>query len=471
MWTELPDWAQALIPIGSLLVFVAIIVTRLPKIELGHAPAFLRRRRFNWLPLGLTYSFLYMGRYNLTIASDEWEALGLVSKGQFGDIMFWGAIVYGCSFLVNGPLADRWGGRRTILIASFGSGLMNLLIGLVLYNGTTENLVPIVTVLYGLNMYFQSFGAVSIVKVNASWFHVRERGVLGGVFGILISLGIYFAYDWNGKILEVMGADGAAASHWIFFVPSVLIFLFFMISYAMVQDTPSKAGFDDFDVADASSGDDGPSLTAVQVFSKMLRNPVIMTIAAIEFCSGYLRMAIMQWGKKFLGQTGQAESFVYDNLGMLLCMAGISGGIFAGTISDHVFGSRRGPVAAVLYGGMLVGACVMFFVLETPVLGWLFILMAMCIIGVHGMLSGTASMDFGGRKNAGAAVGLIDGFVYLGVATQSKLLGRILPEGEMAKDPANWDSWPLVMIPVAAIGLAFAARIWNARPQPVKTSS
>jgi ABC-type antimicrobial peptide transport system permease subunit len=44
------------------------------------------------------------------------------------------------------------------------------------------------TVTSTLNMYFQSFGAVSIVKVNAPWFHVRERGLLGGVFGLVIGV-------------------------------------------------------------------------------------------------------------------------------------------------------------------------------------------------------------------------------------------------------------------------------------------
>jgi len=41
------------------------------------------------------------------------------------------------------------------------------------------------------------------------------------------------------------------------------------------------------------------------------------------------------------------------------------------------------------------------------------------------MLSGTATMDFGGRKGAATAVGLIDGFVYLGTGVQSISLGFI----------------------------------------------
>ncbi len=72
-------------------------------------------------------------------------------------------------------------------------------------------------VLYAANMYFQSFGAVAIVKVNAAWFHVRERGVFGAIFGILISLGIYFAFDWGGMILEHAGLV------WVFMVPALIL--------------------------------------------------------------------------------------------------------------------------------------------------------------------------------------------------------------------------------------------------------
>ena len=37
----------------------------------------------------------------------------------------------------------------------------------------------------------------------------------------------------------------------------------------------------------------------------------------------------------------------------------------------------------------------------------------MWIFGVHGMLSGTASMDFGGTKGAATVTGLLDGVQYL----------------------------------------------------------
>lgn len=160
------------------------------------------------------------------------------------------------------------------------------------------------------------------------------------------------------------------------------------------------------------------------------------------------------------------ESFVPHHWGMLLCCAGILGGTFAGVISDRVFQSRRGPVAGILYAGMLAGAGVLIGILTTPVVGWLVVFMSLCIIGVHGMLSGTASMDFGGKRNVGVAVGIIDGLVYLGTAAQAIIYGQILPKGDAAADPANWWMWPIAMVPVAAVGFYLATRIWNAKPQP-----
>jgi OPA family glycerol-3-phosphate transporter-like MFS transporter len=73
-------------------------------------------------------------------------------------------------------------------------------------------------------------------------------------------------------------------------------------------------------------------------------------------------------------------------------------------------------------------------------------------------------MDFGGKRNVGVAVGLIDGMVYLGTGLQAVVYGSILPSGEAAKDPANWSNWPLAMVPVAGAGLWMAAKLWNARP-------
>lgn len=471
---------QEVVPILVLCAVIAVVVSRLPRVDVGHTRSFLHRRTLNWVPLGLTYAFLYMGRYNMTVLKNVQG----ITQHDFGNIDFWGSLVYGVSFLLNGPLADRFGGRRTILLAAGGALGANALIGILWLTGAIDgHSTTALALLFTLNMYFQSFGAVSIVKVNASWFHLRERGTFGGIFGILISLGLYFAFDWGSRIAAVgcpacvaKAADTVRPSPadlqglaWLFLVPAAILVVFWVLSFAFVRDTPASAGLADFDVADASSGEPVARESSAQVIVRMLRNPVILTIAIIELCSGFLRQGILKWSGDFAKGVGAAGSYVNAHWGMVSCIAGITGGMFAGVISDHLFQSRRSPVSTVLYVIMFGGAVALVPLLGAPVaVSWIIALMAMAIIGVHGMLSGVASQDFGGRLHTGVAVGLIDGFVYLGTALQDQVYGgygSLLPEKgtAAAKLASNWQAWPIAMIPMAAIGLALSMRLWNAR--------
>ncbi len=460
----MPVWLEKLLPIVGLLAAVGVVVARMSKVDLGHAEAYKRRRVLNWVPLGFAYAFLYFGRYNLSAIASELDKAGVLSKTDFNAIDGVGAWVYGIAFLINGPLADKFGGRATMLAATVGSALANVGMAVAMQSaGDPAALKSSLLVANAVNMYFQSFGAVSIVKVNAPWFHVRERGVLGGLFGVLISLGLYFSYDWSLGIAKAFGYTMA------FWVPAGVLGVFAGVTAMFVRDTPADAGFEDFDTGDASSGQN-ESLGVVAVARRMFSQRVIWIIVAIEFCSGFLRQAVMKQYRLYAKALGEDGSFVYQNWGMLLCVAGILGGVFAGFISDHVFGSRRGPVSSVLYGGLFAGAVGAFFALGQPTLGWAVVFMSLCVIGVHGMLSGTASMDFGGKKNAGVVTGIIDGFVYLGTGTQAFLYGAMLPTGDAAKDPANWAIWPGAMIPAAFVGLVLCASIWNARPQANKPS-
>lgn len=478
---EKKGFLEKLAPIAILLVIVVIVLMRVPKPkDVNHSPAYRKRRVLNWLPLGLTYMFLYMGRYNLKVSQSGFGEMRnsldqpMMSNADFSMIFMIGTIVYGCAFVINGPLTDKFGGRRAILTGAAGALLANAAMGLCSWSLVTagpgaqfigDNFVVLFAALYAINMYFQSFGAVAIVKCNAPWFHVRERGIFGAIFGILISLGVYLAFDVGYMIID------ALPLYWVFLVPTVALAFLWIADVFMVRNTPGEAGFEDFDTADASSGDDGPQLSTKAVFKKMLSNPIILTIAAVEFCSGFMRQSIMQWGKTFAKQTDGTldlyHTFVFDNWGMLLCCAGIAGGLFAGVISDHFFQSRRGPVAAVLYALMAISAIVLVFAYDSFMIGWIVVFMSMCVIGVHGMLSGTASMDFGGKKNVGVVVGIIDGFVYLGTGVMSLIYMYILPSdsaGEAA-NPDNWIAWPLSMIPVAVIGFFLATRVWNAKPK------
>lgn len=485
-----------LIPLLMVMVYVMMDVFR-QNPEVHHTSAFKLRRVINWLPLGLTYAFLYMARYNLTVAKTA-LGNGLMSKEQFGVIFGTGALVYGFSFLINGPLTDKIGGKATIIISAVGAAIANVLMGVFLYGklikGWALDLTFAFVMLYALNMYFQSFGAVAIVKVNAAWFHVRERGVFGGIFGILISLGLFLAYDPSNLIVDatksvvdptklsglqmslrsLLSVEGSPVDQtwWVFFVPATVLIIFAFLDWLIIRDAPSGAGFKDFYLADASSGEEDKPFRLGEILKKIITNKIILTIAFIEFCTGVLRQSVMQWYPIFrkeipdiAAKSGRIINqnildFMGKHWGLILMFAGVFGGMIAGWVSDRVFKSRRGPVAALLYGLMFISAIIMIFTVKGNqlYLAIAAVALSFAVIGTHGMLSGTSTMDFGGRRAAGTAVGLIDGFVYFGTSLQGFCLGYITTR--------DWSYWPVFMIPFTVIGLILAMRIWKAIPIP-----
>jgi sugar phosphate permease len=606
----------------------------------SHSSAFRLRRFANWFPLGLTYAFLYMGRYNLTVSKN---ALGdLMTKEDFGIIFAAGTFTYAFAFLINGPLVDRIGGKRGILIGAMGSAIVNLIMGLyiaTLTGGSVCETAPhlrlVFSILYAVNMYFQSYGAVAIVKVNAHWFHVRERGGFSGIFGTMISSGIFFAFTVNGWILSLVRTSSAdfSATKWVFYTPAAVLLVMFGVELFLLKDRPGQAGHQDFDTGDASSGEAEGASPTLQIIKRIFTNPVIITVALIEFCTGVLRNGVMHWypiyAKEVLalpnthymrygdwsnplnvvpffvvaaisfylasrskgarsgwlyvaGGLAFLAPFMQAGWGGILFVAGVIGANVAGWLSDLLFQSRRAPTAGFLYLGCAVAAIGIFFTLGTttnevawsqgkagqaasfdtlqpgdrivdiagqqnvsdwqqigkavaclparcecaarwdtrnctcaskpeqtrenlatsdgtiaatvlrdgkrlelrlrdprqkmyagdrrrlpagPVLpmspfwlGLVVFFVSLCVIGTHGLLSGTATMDFGGRKGAATAVGLIDGFVYLGTGVQSLSLGYLTTN-------VGWHSWPIFLFPFALIGFLLLLRIWKVMPK------
>ncbi len=423
-----------------------------------HSRAFRIRRFFNWFPLGLTYSLFYMSRYNISVASPQIMETFNLTRAEWGLVITAGFWTYAFSFLLNGPLTDRFGGKKAIIIGGFGAAVVNILFALLIGMGLFATKIVIAfSLLYALNMYFQSFGAVSIVKVNSSWFHVRERGVFGGIFGILIALGYQLAYGVGAFILAHLSLI------WVFLIPSGLLLIFITIDHFLIKDKPSEAGFEDFDTADASSGVT-EEVNTKYIIKRVFSNRVVLTIAFIEFCTGVIRNGTMQWLPKYLADVFPKESLASVGwYGTGLFLAGILGGLTAGYVSDHVFGSRRPPVAGIFYGLLIVSLFILGIAPTAYLAVAAAVLASFFFIGIHGMLSGTASMDFGGTKAAASAAGIIDGFVYLGSGVSGFFLG-------WAIDKLGWSAWTNLLIPFGILGLILNITIWNVMPKSQQKS-
>ena len=426
---------------------------------MNHSDAYRRRRFANWFPLGLTYATFYMGRYNLNVASTTIMEQYNLSKADWGMIGTAGFWTYAVAVAINGPLADRIGGKKAILIGAAGACLLNLVIGLLFLNGWQTKLIVGMSLLYAVNMYFQSFGALSVVKVNAPWFHVKERGVFGGIFGIMISSGYFLALTVGGWILSSM------SWYWVFLIPSLILALMFVVDSVLVKDRPSQAGFTDFDTGDATSkdADREKPVDFGYLVRRVFNNPVILTIIAAEFCTGFVRQGLMFWYVAYLKEVHLVDhgTTLFSIASTGITVGGILGGLLCGYLSDRVFGSRRPPVAFIFYIAQ-IASFIMLGMATSPLLAALLIPFAcVWIFGVHGMLSATSAMDFGGTKAAATVTGICDGVQYLASGLTGFLLGGVL-------DKYGWSVWTWMIIPFSLIGALLMTRLWNETPLRAK---
>ena len=466
--------------LGTIVFFLAAIIgLYFYNNPMGHSRWFMVRRFINWFPLGMTYAFLCMGRYNLIVAK---SALGtLMSNEDLGIIFGVGTWVYALSFLVNGPLIDKkLGGKLGMIISALGASLANVALGvltwLIVAKNLKVNLVASYTALYAVNMYFQSFGSMSIIKVKAYWFHVRERGVFGAIFGTLISIGVYLAFDWGSAIIALTKAGASGPLHnfftsagapldatWaVFYIPAAILIVWVLLDWWLIKDTPEEADFPHFDTHDASSGRMHIEFSTLDLLKRVFTSRLMLLIACVELTGGVFRYSMTQWYPIFAAEVKQpGAEFFSQHWGWLLCIFGIIGGFAGGLVSDKQFQSRRGPPAAFLCGFVLIMAAGMaVFLFSAPkIVGWAAVFITMASIGITSLMSGTAATDFGGRKATATSMGIVNGFAYIGSGIQSLSLGFLLPP----RGP-SWQWLPVFVIPFAVIGTFIAIKIWHELP-------
>lgn len=474
------------------LLIVAMLLTYIITLyfmrnPLKHTKAFMWRRFLSWFPLGMTYAFMYMARYNLdTLATSE-----VITKAQKSQISGWGFFVYAASLFISGPLIDRVGGKKGMIMAALGAAFFNILMGWALYihlHGSNIDIVVWLTILYSLNMFFQSFGAISTIKVKSFWFHVRERGTFGAIFGTLISLGVYFAFDWTEAIAksvkltsptEINGfrefiqsvfalQNATVPAFWlIFFIPAGFLMIWAMIDLMLIKDSPDTAGFPKFETHDASHNDHHIEVRSWwSVIKSILTNKIILMIGVIEFTSGVLRDGVMKWYRLYTKDTGFIVPTISENWGLWAAVTGIVGSFIAGWASDKFFQSRRAPMAGICQILMFVSTVAMIYCTLTAqgsaqVMGISALVIMMAVIGVHSIMSGTATADFGGRKGAATATGVADGFSKLGSSFQEFFLGAVITK-------ETWHYWPMFLMPFTLLGLFFAWKLWQELPEATR---
>jgi MFS transporter, OPA family, glycerol-3-phosphate transporter len=421
-----------------------------------HPWDFRLRRGQNWFVIGLNYAAYYFNRYNLSFASSDLCKTFGFTNTEYGAIQSGRSWSYAIGQFFNGLLADRIGGKTTLAIGGYGTALLNVLFGLGFYH---QKLGPMFAMLWwyillrSFDGYVQAFGAPGMVKINAAWFARPERGRFAGIFGLMINLGRFI----NNSISPLLLAGLTIFSYrfppgsWqlVFFVPAVFVTLCTTLMLLVTKSTPEHAGYPGAVPLETMDGAGDQPLPLALVLKTILSNPLVWLTAWAYFCTGVVRYGVDDWFPKYFKESRHIAltSSTFQIVGWMIPLVATAGSIISGYVSDLLFGGRRAPVAAFLYFTetviLLIGAHADSLWGVSAAL----ILVAFTCNATHSILGAAAPMDFGGRKMAGFACGVIDSWQYIGAGVAGLGFGALI-------DHLGWGTWLYAMAGFGILGCA-----------------
>ena len=443
---------------NALLKFFATGADRPQLTDQARIDHLFRRHRIRiMLAITLGYGLIYTCRLALGVVKKPLIDEGIFSPvelGMIGSALYY---AYAIGKLTNGFLADHANMKRFLAVAFLLTALCNFAMGL-----TTT--VWLAVMIWGLNGWFQSFGAPGGVVAMTGWFSNRERGRAYGIWSTAHSIGEGLTFVGVGTVVAVFGW------RYGYFVPAMVGVVTAVGTYWLVQDRPRTMGLPTVnewkqDLYQEKPRTDIKSVLGLQL--SILRIPAIWVLCLSAATIYVTRYAINSWGILYLQEDRGLSLPMAGTVLMTSTVAGIAGAIAYGFISDKWFNARR-PPANLLFGVLeIAGLCLFFFGPNTmPVLITGMVLFGLGLTGLVTALGGLFAVDIAPKRVAGAAMGVIGIFSYIGAGIQEYVSGKLIQEGmTLVGDVRTYDFGPVIWFWVGAsvLSMLFAASLWNTK--------
>jgi MFS transporter, OPA family, sugar phosphate sensor protein UhpC len=417
---------------------------------------FRRHRLRIMIAITLGYGVIYTCRLALGVVKKPLIDAGIFGPAELGLIGSALFYTYAIGKLTNGFLADHANMKRFLAAGFALSALCNIGMGF----STT---VTLSVVLWGLNGWFQSLGAPGGVVAMTAWFSNRERGRMYGIWSTAHSIGEGLTFLVVGTIVAFLGW------HWGFLIPAIFGLGTAAMAYVLVQDRPRTLGLPT--VAewrnDHYTAPAGQSKSVFATQLSILRIPAIWVLALSSATLYVTRYAINSWGVLYLQEARGYSLPMAGTLLMISTIAGMAGAVAYGFISDTVFKARR-PPANLLFAVLELGGLLLIFFgpSNTTVLIAGLLLFGMGLTGLVTSLGGLFAVDICPKRVAGAAMGLIGIFSYIGAAVQENVSGQLIEKGMTVIDGVrtyDFDSVIWFWIGSSIVSMLLAASIWRVR--------
>jgi sugar phosphate permease len=366
------------------------------------------------------YIGYYLCRGNLSAAFPLMSKEFGYTNAQLGLIASSSEIAYAIGKFINGPLADRMGGRKIFLLGMFGAIVMNLVF-------SQMRSITAFIAIWCLCRYFLSMGWGGLTKTVGAWFPPEQNGTVMGVISLNFQFGGVVASLFAGALV-------ALGCTWdkLFIYPALVLFLIFLWSVRSSKDSPqdiipgvrfgANAG-QKTAIAEIQEESDG-TLDVFKIMRSLLGLRLFQYLLLYSFITTLLRSIFFFWTPKFLVDIGMGTSTAILN-SALFPFLGCIGTVLLGWYTDRFAtnGDRARAMwimllglvvclvgVAVLARGGLVAVSYQYAIVVLLGLAGFFLL------GPYAMSSGCLTLDIAGPKGAGSCTGLIDGVGYIGGA-------------------------------------------------------
>lgn len=206
--------------------------------------------------------------------------------------------------------------------------------------------------------------------------------------------------------------------------------------------------------------------TTLSLQFSVLKIPSIWILALSSAMIYVTRYAINSWGILYLQEARGYSLPAAGTLLMISTLAGVAGALIYGFTSDKLFNARRPPANLLFAILELVGLTIIFFgPNNTPVLAFGMVLFGAGMTGLVTALGGLFAVDIAPKRAAGAAMGVIGIFSYIGAAIQEQVSGLLINANMITSGSDRiYDFGPAILfwMGASALSMLLAATLWRA---------
>ena len=412
----------------------------------------------------LGYAAYYLVRKNLSLASADMIAEGLIDKQGVGIAASAVSIAYAFSKFIMGTLSDRSDARKFLSVGLVIASLVMMSVGFLPFSPINQGMN--VAMLFGVMLLvgvLSGMGWPPCGRVMAYWFSNNERSFKMSLWNTSHTIG-----SGSLGIIALFGvalfSDMGIAQPWRanFIVPACFALVLALFCWWAIRDTPESCGLPS--VADwrndhsgvktkEKAGEKVPFKTLL--FDYVLKNKWVWMIALANAFVYMVRYGVGDWSPTFLQESGIMDKAECKLAFSIHNYVGALGTIACGWISSKFFKCKCAPPTIIFMTLVLVGTLIYW---QMPLLAdltgisaktWAYvalIIIGFCIYGPVALVT-IQALNLVPKNAAGTAAGFVGLSGYL---IGDSLLSKIIVGGIADK---SWDMANLTMVIGAVLGI------------------